>query len=90
MVFSNKFIKFIEKNALQRISQQTNQIIILQKDNKQLREDNESMKGLLENELKNIQNYMTSSSKRRNTEQENIELRKKLDQTISVPYLFIK
>ena len=86
-MFPNKLITFLEKNALQRISQQTHQIILLEKDNQQLREDNESMKELLENELNNIQNYMISSSKNRKNEQENIDLKKRIDQTISVTIL---
>jgi len=72
-----------EKNATKRINCQSNQIINLQKENKLLREENESLRQVVENALNKIQVHMESSIRNVKIEEENLSLRQKLDQTLT-------
>ena len=74
----------IEKTQLRRISEQAAAICSLQIENKNLAEENEKLRFVVESYMKNFVCFVNDLKRIEPLEQENIALRKKIDELQNV------
>lgn len=82
-IFDSK-LGLIEKSHLKRIGEQAAAISSLQIENENLKEENEQLRLVLENYMKNFDCFMKDLNRTSALEEENLVLKQKLDQNLNV------